>query len=83
MFKIKRADGYPFETMVYGVKEVPDERKDYKLKFLIYYKEKWDWVYAKDFIPVSEELIVTKSIPFSWNIEAIRAVDFTNLQHRK
>jgi hypothetical protein len=65
MFKIKRADGFPFETMVYGVKEVLDEKEDYRLKFLIYYREKWDWVYAKDFVPVTEELKVTKPLPIS------------------
>ncbi|PYG84321.1 hypothetical protein LY28_03635 [Ruminiclostridium sufflavum DSM 19573] len=63
MFKIRRADGYPFETMVYGVKEVPDEKKDYRLKFLIYHKEEWDWVYAKDFIPISEASKIQRSNP--------------------
>ena len=65
MFKVKRADGYPFETMVYGVKEELNEKKDYNLKFLIYYREKWDWVYANDFVPVTEALKIPKPITIS------------------
>lgn len=65
MFKVKRADGYPFETMVYGVKEISDEKPDYRLKFLIYHREKWDWVYAKDFVPVTEALKIPKPITVS------------------
>lgn len=51
MFKIKRADGYPFETIAYDVKEENDFKEPYRLKFLIFDKGEWAWVYAKDFIP--------------------------------
>lgn len=62
MFKIKRADGYPFETMVYAVKEAPEEIGEYKLKFLIHFKGNWDWVYANDYIPVKEVSGIPNSI---------------------
>lgn len=65
MFRIKRADGFPFETMVYGVKEDSNENSEYMLKFLIYYKEKWDWVYANDFVPISESIKIPKLINIS------------------
>ncbi len=60
MFKIKRADGYPFETIAYDTRELDCLSGDDRLQFLIYHKKKWDWVYAKDFMPV--DVPITMSV---------------------
>lgn len=52
MFKVKRVDGELIEFDVYATREIDVKDNLYKIQFLIFHKNTWQWIYAKDFIPV-------------------------------
>ena len=37
--------------IVYDTREIKGVKREYKLQFLIFHRDEWSWIYAKDWVP--------------------------------
>lgn len=54
MFNIKRKDDDNIQLSVYAVREQSENiPKEFKLQFLVFYRDEWKWILAQDWIPIN------------------------------